>query len=349
MQPTARKERAIAAQPPSDEPVRESARGSRWFILAGDEHADPSWIPAAALAAAPPGVADGGVLLPRDVVDGRCRLCGRTAELTREHVPPRAAGNTGRVVAHTVEDWVRRETLDDPPVGPGRVEQGGVWGRVLCHDCNSITGHRYGSEYRGWAARATRMLSEDLPPPEVLDAESVSRGLRVRFDGVRPGAFARQVLSLMATLSGPWDLAGRHPEIRSMVLDGTPGRLPDGMFLGMTFYAGPNIAIAGPSLRFDRVSGAWQWVLALAFPPLAFEMVLAESTSQPTAMCGIDCFLAAGPEVVGNAELEVFVAFGHTASPTDWRTRAQLERGLTLEGKEPTDLNRGWQSSPDHV
>lgn len=251
--------------------------------------------------------------------------------MTREHLPPQSAGNAGRVVLHSLEDWLQRETLDEP-LG-GRVEQGGVWGRTLCRECNSITGHRYGAEYRGWAGRAARMFRDELPPFEVLDSELVSRALRVQFEDVRPGAFARQVLSLMASLSGPWDLAARHPEIRSMVLDGTPGRLPEGMFLGMTFYAGPNVVVAGPSLVLNRVTSSWRWSLVLAHPPLAFELVLAESASEPTPLCGIGNFLEAIADQRADVELELFVAFGHTVCPTDWRTRAQVETQLTLEGR----------------
>ena len=304
---------------------------SRWLLGSGDAQASASEIPAAALAAAPPGVAAGGRLLPREPTDGRCRLCGRVTSLSREHLPPRSAANSERVVADSIEEWVRRQSLDERT--RGTVEQGGVWGRTLCSDCNSVTGHRYGDQYRGWAGRAARLFRDELPPVEELDRDRVSRLLRVQFSGVRPGSFARQVLSLMASLSGPWDLASHHPEIRAMVLDGTAGRLPEGMFLGMAFYAGPSIVVAGPTLVINRITKEWRWSLVLAYPPLAFEFVLAAAAETwPTPMCGIGNFLETAPGARGDVELECFIAFGHTGWPTDWRTRAQIENGLTLKG-----------------
>lgn len=297
--------------------------------MASDQRSDDLVVAPEAFAAAPPEVATGGLLLPRRPVRDRCRLCGETAPLTREHIPPASAGNRATGITHTIEEWLGRASLDDLP--GGSTEQGGVWGRTLCADCNSCT-DRYAGEYRGWAARAARILLEDLPPAHELDAQPVSKALRVQFQRVRPGAFARQVLSLMASISGPWDLAGRYDGIRAAVLEGQPGRLPDGMTLSMTFYLGPSALIAGPFMAVDRDTGAWKWSLVIAFPPLAFEMVLASSGDDVSQLCGIHEFLEVEPAVVGDVELDLFVAFGHTALPTDWRTRAQVEQRLSLEG-----------------
>ena len=186
-------------------------------------------------------------------------------------------------MAHTIEEWLARTSLDAIP--GGRVEQGGVWGRTLCRRCNNATG-QYASEYRRWAARGARMLGQ-LPAREVLDAEPVSKLLRVQFENVRPGAFTRQVLSLMASMSGPWDIAGRHPLVRTMVLEGKPGELPAGMTLDLALFYGPSCLLAGPTLIIDRTTNGWKWSLVVAFPPFAFEMVLAADWTEVSPMCGI--------------------------------------------------------------
>lgn len=50
-----------------------------------------------AAAAAPDGVLEGGELLPRvRSPDASCRICGATEELSREHIPPRTAGNSDK-------------------------------------------------------------------------------------------------------------------------------------------------------------------------------------------------------------------------------------------------------------
>lgn len=61
-------------------------------------------------------------------------------------------------------------------------------------------------------------------------------------------------------------------------------------------------------------------------------MILASDWYQPSPLCLVDELLATAPSVRDNVELDVFVAFGHTALPTDWRTRAQIEAGVSLYG-----------------
>lgn len=310
--------------------MEDEAASAKWFFATGGAVEDSFQLPPDALAAAPPEVAHGGELLPRGAVEGRCRLCGTVEALTREHVPPASAGNAGNAISIDVSDWLQRQTLDELP--PGRTEQGGTFGRTLCRDCNTRTGLLYAREYTRWAGRAARLFVEEMPPVEELDLREALPAYVIRFDEVRPGAFARQVLSLMASISGPWDLTGQHPDLRAVVLDGEPGQLPDGMTLGMCLYAGPHQLIAGPSLHVDRDTGAWRWMLALAFPPLGFEMTLAASAEQATPMCEIGNFLGVSTDATTTVELDVIVGFGHSGLPGDWRNRRQLEDRLTIDG-----------------
>lgn len=67
---------------------------------------------------------------------GRCRLCGRDAQLSKTHVPANRAGNWGetrRAVTRVDEDGL--STL-----GLGRANEGGLWDFWFCIDCNSRTG-----------------------------------------------------------------------------------------------------------------------------------------------------------------------------------------------------------------
>ena len=119
--------------------------------------------------------------------------------------------------------------------------------------------------------------------------------MRVRFIDVDPGAFVRQVLSLMCTVSVPWDLAGGHPEVRAMVLGRQAGSLPDGMGLYLTLYCGPSARIVGPSLVIDRPTGRWQWLLEVAYPPLATVLTLA-GDAEPPPLLDISEFTTVAPE-----------------------------------------------------
>src|SRR5205085_9244676 len=124
----------------------------------------------------------------------------------------------------------------------GVLKQGGIRGYTLCKSCNDLTGAEYGDEYKRWAVTTLEMLATAGTNVRELDAEPTTRRATISLEGgdgrpnPRPGAFIRQILSMMCSVSGGYDLAGRFPSVRSMVLDGTPGPLPAGMSIGLTIY-----------------------------------------------------------------------------------------------------------------
>lgn len=137
---------------------------------------------------------------------GRCKLCRRVADLTKTHVPPRAADNSGiaqRGVEVLGDDGVRR-------YGLGRDTEGGMWGRWFCTRCNNRTG-RWDEEYLRWR--------EDLLPV-LHDPRRPGGRVALRSEQLDPGAFARSLWAWMFALSDHlWHL---HPEVGEGVLSGEP-------------------------------------------------------------------------------------------------------------------------------
>jgi hypothetical protein len=260
-----------------------------------------------------------GPLFPQERHEGRCRLCGQTALLTQEHVPPRSAWNKERARTHTLDDWLARTDLHDLP--GGRVVQGGNRGYTLCGPCNSFTGTRYGDEYKAWAVRAMTILQQ-LPLGD-LDAKPVSPTVQdVGFVSVDPGAFIRQVLSMMCTVGAGWGLADIDP-IRAIVLEGRPDPLPDGMAIWLSFYAGPRSRVVGPTLVVDPTTLRWSWVLEIAHPPLATLMRL-RGSAEPPPLVEISEFTTMPPGRTGAYEANFALAFGNTVYPGDYRTSGEI-------------------------
>ena len=303
-----------------------------WIVVTGVGGTVPPAVINEALAAAPPEVRQGGVVLLRSrPIEEECLICGQRGRLSREHVPPRSSGNSARVTTHSLSDWLARDSLDDLP--GGRFEQGGIWGYTLCADCNTKTG-RYSNEYRRWAGTAARLLQGGLPESiEELDESPATKSLVMRLPNAAPGAFVRQVLSMMCSVAGPWKVVDQHPELREALLEAQTCALPSGLRLGMALCAGPSGMTAGPSLKVNAPRGLWAWVAVVAHPPLVFELELAGSPDRPISpMCEIGNFLDVTPETRGSVDLDVIVAFTHTAFPGDWRTRYQIEHRLGLDG-----------------
>lgn len=111
-----------------------------------------------------------------------CSLCGRRARrLTKTHVPPQCAGNTGtRVQRHRI-------LIQSDVASPGRLEAGGLWVRSLCNSCNSLAG-KYDESYGELAAL---LPDNPTPLPRLL-----LPGLYARIESgaISKGAFARSIL-----------------------------------------------------------------------------------------------------------------------------------------------------------
>ena len=80
---------------------------------------------------------------------GKCILCEKYTELTKEHVPPKKSGNTGGKKTRTgnLDDFLKGDfTKGDFPKGIKRKLQGNVY-YTLCSKCNSFFGSEYVEEY----------------------------------------------------------------------------------------------------------------------------------------------------------------------------------------------------------
>ena len=272
-------------------------------------------------------------MLPRYPVEGVCRLCGELANLTKEHIPPKSSGNKFRHTNLTFEDWLN-DRWGNASSNNGPVEQGGIFGYTLCKCCNSITGKLYGSEYMSWVSRAKALLGSYGPGAiSQLNSTPGPFGENINFssngpeDAVKPGAFVRQILSCMCSLSGTWNLAGRYPAIRRIILEQATESLPAGMELGMYLYVGPKVRIVGPQLLIDMKTKTWRWVEEIAYPPYAFQFVIASNSPNPGMGLLIDPFTSVSPDAKMQFSGVIELGFGWSPYPGDYRSKAAIIAG----------------------
>ncbi len=299
-----------------------------------------------AVAAAPPNyvktmgngeveMEDTVALLPRNPIKGKCRLCGQEADLTKEHIPPKSSGNKQRHTKLTFDDWLK-DHLEANSNSKHTVEQGGIFGYTLCRKCNSLTGNLYGTEYKLWVERARKLI--DIETITKLDKMIGPFGDSLNFGskedgGVKPGAFVRQVLSCMCSLSGSWDLAEKYPVLRRIILEQSTEKLPAGLEIGMTIYFGPNVRIHGPQLRVDKKTGIWRWCQEIAFPPFAFMMVIASNSKKPGEGLLINNMTQASPDEMQNFTGIVEMGFGWAPYPGDYRSKARIIADRSIRDK----------------
>lgn len=261
--------------------------------------------------------------------------------MTREHLPPASAGNKGQYRSFSYSDWLRRDEGSLRLVG-GTPGQGGMWGYTLCKACNDLTGHWYGAEYRGWAVRAAKMLAQIPATVAERDDDPVPYGVSFALGGntdrgVAPGSFIRQVLSCMCSLSSGWDLAGRNPSIREIVIDGACATLTQ-VRVFLKFCWGPQSRLVGPQLVCDAETGEWAWVMEMSHAPLSLLLVLESNHDVQSGGVDITSFTEIEPKYRGTFEVDEPVEVGFTWSPYPWDFRSTAAILGTSEGPSTTSF-----------
>jgi hypothetical protein len=119
---------------------------------------------------------------------GRCRICERFTQLTKEHVPPKSAFNDRSYLeyyaAQTSEAdlrlWQTRE-----------VSSSGMFTFSLCERCNNKSGRQYGGSYLDFV--------KGLVP--IATPENADRDVQVNFKGMFPLRVVKQAVSMVLSTS----------------------------------------------------------------------------------------------------------------------------------------------------
>jgi len=200
-------------------------------------------------------------------VIGRCCLCGQTARLSKEHVPPQKAFNDCDVLMKRIDQAAGPEVKFVPS---GQIEQGGHRGYTLCGRCNNDTGGWYAREY-------VRLVKACAPHAKLANANRI---IEMHLD-VFPLRAMKEALAIMCSCCGP-GFTDKHSGLRRLLLDKANSGIPFPLRLYtyiMCNSAGRSTGVAGIaqvsnidfSTRSARVVAefAW-WPLGLL---LAFDQV----------------------------------------------------------------------------
>lgn len=154
---------------------------------------------------------------------GTCNLCGCLLELSREHVIPSAAGNTGPYKSvHTLETVVKRYES-------GASYPGGLVRRVLCNHCNSEAGARYAPKLVEFVQQVKSCVARQ--------SQSYAPLITAEYE---PLAVAK-CMALMAVTMNPSHWIG-HPvlmELRRFVMDHNAHLAPGSVRLLLAIHKGP--------------------------------------------------------------------------------------------------------------
>lgn len=199
-----------------------------------------------------------------------CGLCGESRQLTKTHLPPQCAGNTGLVARRRIV------TNSTGAAEPSRALTGGLHFFGLCADCNGLAS-RYDGAYcelvdivRPSWIRGTAMLPARRYAPPAAQCQ--------------PGAAARSILIGMFGLNA--HLRVLYPEVAETLLAGNASViLPEEVSLRLAMLRGRRArlsgSIGGIELFGRRLNGQALGVITMAevyFPPLAWQLAAPEAS-----------------------------------------------------------------------
>lgn len=156
----------------------------------------------------------------------KCRICGKTEVLTKEHIIPRAAGGGVKTKLYDGDNIIKATVRDrnsgDKPYG--KIHQDGWSSYTLCKSCNSLLGTAYDTDfanfYNGFSYKIFELIRNEMPnvPNGVtLDNFLVGHGTDLEAT-IKPMNVAKRVLASFCSVTHP-GLTDEIPEIRKAILD----------------------------------------------------------------------------------------------------------------------------------
>lgn len=195
----------------------------------------------------------------------KCRLCGKEAKLTEEHIPPRAAFND------EMRKLARDKDSVDIILGEKKLEEvdgyhkRGQTFKTLCSNCNSFLGTEYVSEYVRLAVNLMYSYKNDghLPKPDT--------GYFIEIP-MKPLNFLKQVLSMFCSTVD--EGFSEQLDFKDYILNKEMnGAFSDKYKVGMYGFVGNQGCIGGPAVQMNIHTKQKNIVCNIEFIPFGFMLV----------------------------------------------------------------------------
>lgn len=251
---------------------------------------------------------------------GTCAICGQYGDLTFEHIPPRSCYNNRSV---EILRGMKTMDLSGDKQHRGQIQQRGAGDYHSCRRCNNATGRMYVPETIRWVQRGAEVLNQ-IGDRDGQDRQPYPRFVNVVFFGVKPLLFLKQVVYMFLCINGP-GFSAAHPDLRAFVLNRESQDLPDVHHFHVALTWGPGArSVAGTAVA-DISSGGTTYLSDISFPPFSYVMWLGQHY-RALAPCEITDFKRFDATEMRDVRLPLQVGFTHLVLPSDYRSRAELDR-----------------------
>ena len=136
---------------------------------------------------------------------GKCAICKKFAELSREHIPPRCAFNKGRYKVLDGMEVIKKGGLPwvDNKETNSVIRQGGYYKYSLCQLCNRKTGQFYANAYKDFVyILHNAFVSYNFKTNDLISIKLKIKPLNIIkqiisiFNTINPGVFEKHGLDI---------------------------------------------------------------------------------------------------------------------------------------------------------
>jgi hypothetical protein len=265
---------------------------------------------------------------------GPCRICGTTAKLTFEHVPPQSSGNVHRRRAIDLATDLSSPLGQMPKSGWVSMQKGsGAY--ATCAACNSFGGTKYVPAYSDAVAAAVIGLQQWAGASDAAGQTGAPEFLRLKAQrAFRPGAVIRQALFMLMAMSGSAGLGTQHPMLRRIVLDGERLKLPAAIVVRLSLVISSRVRV-NPVMAEIRLSEMTERaVLEVAHTPFAWLTEIGPRSDRTAP--DVSNWTEFDPVDEIEVDLKLPVGSLVTAQPADYRHYWQIPQDPAAQNAEPT-------------
>lgn len=258
---------------------------------------------------------------------GKCALCGGEMELTFEHFPPRKAFNWFPVKTVTMLSTINEDRKPWDFSGlPYNDSQRGLGAYTLCEQCNNNTGAWYGDDYVKFVIGIHSVMLEIQP--------KAGTTLVVENAKFCPLPVMKQAISMFCSLNHDAIISEKHRKLREYVLDKTNSTFPKDKYrLGMYLFLDGTqrrVPISGQLKTGNGVKPIIEILSEIATYPVGFVLYFNPKNDLKMPCLDITALCECGYQEECKVELPLPVYQCNTLFPTDFRSKAEIERNINM-------------------
>lgn len=256
-------------------------------------------------------------------VKGICKLCGKEAELTYEHVPPRSSFNkhTKYVSIDFMKYIESDDILNNSP--KGKIRQGGIGYNSLCSECNSFLGREYVNAYKIWCQAGAQILSKDdfiFAKLYVIEQE--------------PLKILKQIISMFLAINKEWYLKA-YPELSEFVKNSEQKVLSDRFRIFMYLTSEGGTRYMHHTVTYKPELGGPIGCTEIAYPPFGYLLTI-DFNKNINNLMNITHFKNYDLDEITSINLTLFKLPVYSPFALDYRSKQQMNDDIqnSLKYKE---------------